>query len=142
MNDTDKARQRGLDLDWLDVRIAQRLAQERAYWRCHVVDLIAAEHERLATLVEEERRKLIDWVKADHKEVFDLVKWNHEQSRKMIAKVIEASIGSLIGWRPSWISTPPLVLHGHLIDTCLKICPGNHLGFGHPTVRRTTALTS
>ena len=56
MNDTEKARfQRTLDLvEWLDLRIAQRveqqleqrLAQEREYWRCHVVDLIAAEHER------------------------------------------------------------------------------------------------
>jgi hypothetical protein len=42
MNDTDN--------EWLDARIAQRMeqqleqrfAQEREYWRCHVVDLIAA----------------------------------------------------------------------------------------------------
>ena len=73
MNDTDN--------EWLDTRIArqleqqleQRLAQEREYWRCHVVDLIAAERERVVALIEEEHRKLIDWVKADHKEVVDLL---------------------------------------------------------------------
>jgi hypothetical protein len=94
MNDTEKARL----AEWLDLRIAQqleqqlerRLAQEREYWLCQVVDLIAAERERLAALVEEERRNLIDWVKADHKEVVDLIKWNHEQSRKMIAEVTES----------------------------------------------------
>jgi hypothetical protein len=98
MNDTDKRFNAALDLvQWLDLRIAQRvkqqleqrLAQEREYWRCHVVDLIAAEREQLVALVEEERRNLIDWVKANHKEVVDLVKWNHEQSRKMIAKVTD-----------------------------------------------------
>jgi hypothetical protein len=67
MNDTDKARfQRALDLvEWLDLRIAQRpeqqleqrFAQEREYWRCHVVDLMVAERERLVALVEEEHRK-------------------------------------------------------------------------------------
>jgi hypothetical protein len=34
--------------------------QEREYWRCQMVDLIAAERERLVVLIEEERRNLID----------------------------------------------------------------------------------
>ena len=95
-NDTDKARfQRALDLvEWLDARIAQRLeqqleqrlAQEREYWRCHVVDLMVAERERLVALVEEEHRKVIDLVKADHK---NLVEWNHEQSKRLIAEMAE-----------------------------------------------------
>ena len=100
MNDTDKAPfQRALDLvEWLDVRIAQRLeqqleqrlVQEREYWRCQVVDLMVAERERLVALVEEEHRKVIDWAKADHKEVVDLAKWNHEQSKRLIAEVTKS----------------------------------------------------
>jgi acyl-CoA reductase-like NAD-dependent aldehyde dehydrogenase len=99
MNDTDKARfQRALDLvEWLDVRIGQRLeqqleqrfAQEREYWRCHVTDLIVAERERLVALAEEEHRKVIDCVKAGHKKAADLVEWNHEQSKRLIAEVAE-----------------------------------------------------
>ena len=76
MNGTDKRFDAALDLvQWLDQRIGaqvahqleQRLAQEREYWRCHVVDLIAAERARLGALIEEQCRKLIDWVEADHK---------------------------------------------------------------------------
>jgi hypothetical protein len=99
VNDIDKGRfQRALDLvEWLDTRIAQRLehqleqrfAQEREYWRCHVVDLMVAERERLIALVEEEHRRIIDLVKADHKEVVDLIEWNHEQSKRLIAEVTE-----------------------------------------------------
>jgi hypothetical protein len=99
MNDTDKRFNAALDLvQWLDQRIAvqvahqleQRLAQEREYWRCHVVDLIAAERERLVALVEEEHRKLIDWVEADHKKLVDLVEGNNEQSIRLVAKVTES----------------------------------------------------
>jgi hypothetical protein len=62
------------------VRIAQRVeqqldqqfAQEREYWRRHLVDLIAAELvERLVVVIEEECRKLIDRVEADIDRVFD-----------------------------------------------------------------------
>jgi hypothetical protein len=99
MNDAEKARfQQALDLvAWLDKRIEQRLqqrleqrlAQEREHWRCHVVDLIAAERERLV-LIEEECRKLIDWVAADHKKVADLLEWSYEQSTKLIAEVTKS----------------------------------------------------
>ena len=88
MNDIDKARfQRALDLvEWLDLRIAQRLeqrlAQEREYWRCLGVDLIAVERERLVALVELERNKIIELVKADHTEVFDLVERALKQSTR------------------------------------------------------------
>jgi hypothetical protein len=92
MNDTDKARfQRALDLvEWLDARIAQqvehqleqRLAREREYWRCHVIDLIAAERERLVALVELQHNKVIELTEANHKEVFDWVQSNLEQSRR------------------------------------------------------------
>ena len=68
MNDNEKARfQQVLDLvEWLYLRIAQRverqleqrLAQKREYWRCHVVDLIAAERERLAALQTRLRARL------------------------------------------------------------------------------------
>jgi hypothetical protein len=90
--------QRSLDLtEWLNLLIGQRIEQEfkqrleeeREYWRCHVLDPIEAEGERLAVLVEEEHRKLIDCVKADHK-VADLVEWNHEQSKRLIAEVTES----------------------------------------------------
>ena len=95
MNGTDKRFDAALDLVHQRIgaqvahQLEQRLAQEREYWRCHVVDLIAAERARLGALIEEQCRKLTDWVEADHKELLDLVEWNNEQSRKMIAKVIE-----------------------------------------------------
>ena len=44
-------------------KLSTSSAREREYWRCHVVDLIAAERERLAALVEEK-----------HKETFELLK--------------------------------------------------------------------
>jgi hypothetical protein len=69
MNDVEKARfNAALDLSqWLDTRIAQqvehqlgqRLAQEREYWRTHVVDLIAAEREQLVALLEKKHEKVI-----------------------------------------------------------------------------------
>ena len=96
MNDADKARfQRALDVvEWLDLRIAQRLeqqleqrlAREREYWRCHVVDLITAEREQLVELVELERNKIIELVKADHAEVSDLVERTLEQSTRQAMK--------------------------------------------------------
>jgi hypothetical protein len=100
MNEIEKRFDAALDLvRWLDQRIAaqveyqveKRLAQEREYWRCHVVDLIAAERERLAALVEELGRKLTDWIKTDHQEVVDLVQRNQEQHGKTVAKMAEQS---------------------------------------------------
>ena len=71
---------------WLDLRIAQRLeqqrAQEREYWCCHVIDLIAAERQRLVPLMEEKHKKVIELIKADHREVFDWVQFNLEQSKR------------------------------------------------------------
>ena len=95
MNEIEKRLNAAMDLvTWLDARIArqvahqleQRLAQEREYWRCHVVDLIAAEHERLTALVEEKYRKVIELLNVDHKEVFDWVKYNLEQSKEQAMK--------------------------------------------------------
>jgi hypothetical protein len=82
MNDTDN--------EWLDARIAQRveqqleqrLAQEREYWRCHLVDLIAAERERLDALVEKKHEKVIELLKVAHKEIFDWVQRVLEQSKR------------------------------------------------------------
>jgi dipeptidase len=92
MNDVEKARfNAALDLiQWLDTRIAQqvehqlgqRLAQEREYWRTHVVDLIAAEREQLVALLEKKHEKVIEVLKADHKEIFDWVQRVLEQSKK------------------------------------------------------------
>jgi hypothetical protein len=100
MNDTEKARFNApLDLvQWLDARIAQqvehrleqRLAQEREYLRCHVVDLIAAEREQVVAVFEKACRKLIDRVEAENEKLFDLVEWNQAQSNKLIAKVTES----------------------------------------------------
>ena len=67
-------------------RVEQRLAQEREYWRCHVVDLIAAERERLVALVEEEHNKVFELFKADHEEVFDWVHRMLEQSASQAMK--------------------------------------------------------
>lgn len=58
-----------------------------------MVDLIAAERERLVGLIEQECRKLIDWVEADHKKVADLFEWNNAQSQRLITEV---SIGPSI----------------------------------------------
>jgi hypothetical protein len=87
MNDVEKARfNAALDLiQWLDTRIAQqvehqlgqRLAQEREYWRTHVVDLIAAEREQLVALLEKKHEKVIAVLKADHKEIFGWVQRVH-----------------------------------------------------------------
>jgi hypothetical protein len=92
MNDVEKARfNAALDLiQWLDTRIAQqvehqlgqRLAQEREYWRTHVVDLIAAEREQLVALLEKKHEKVIEVLKADHKEIFGWVQRVLEQSKK------------------------------------------------------------
>jgi hypothetical protein len=62
----------GLRSEW------SRSAQEREYWHSHVVDLIAAERERLVALIEEALRKVIDEFTADHK------------FNRLIAKVTES----------------------------------------------------
>ena len=48
---------RSADRAGVEQKLEQRLTQEREYLRCHVVDLIAAERERLAALLEMEHKK-------------------------------------------------------------------------------------
>lgn len=109
MNDVEKARfNAALDLiQWLDTRIAQRvehqigqrLAQEREYWRCHVVDLIAAEREQLVALLEKKHETVIEVLKADHKEIFDWVQRVLEQSKKQAMAGfdrLEARLGQVV----------------------------------------------
>jgi dipeptidase len=112
MNDVEKARfNAALDLiQWLDTRIAQqvehqlrqRLAQEREYWRYHMVDLIAAEREQLVALLEKKHEKVIEVLKADHKEIFDWVQRVLEQSKKQAMAGfdrLEARLGQVVPMR-------------------------------------------
>jgi hypothetical protein len=111
MKDTDKRFNAALDLvQWLDRRIAaqvahqleQRLAQEREYWRCHVVDLIVAEREQLGALVEKKHEKVIELLKVDHKEIFDWVQRVLEQSKRQAMVEfdrLEAKLGQAVPMR-------------------------------------------
>jgi hypothetical protein len=88
---------------WLDLRIAQRveqrLAQEREHWRCHVVDLIAAEREQFVALLQKKHATVIEVLKADHKEIFDWVQRVLEQSKKQAMAGfdrLEARLGQVI----------------------------------------------
>ena len=95
MNEIEKRLNAAMDLvTWLDQRIEQRLeqqleqrlAQEREYWRCQVVDLIAAEREALIALTKEKHEKVIELLKTDHREIFRWVQRTLEQSTQQAMK--------------------------------------------------------
>ena len=87
MNEIEKRLNAAIDLvTWLDQRIEQRLAQEREYWRCQVVDLIAAEREALIALTKEKHEKVIELLKTDHREIFRWVQRTLEQSTQQAMK--------------------------------------------------------
>ena len=83
-------------------QLEQRLSQEREFWRCHVVDLIAAEREQLGALVEKKHAKVIELLKVDHKEIFDWVQRVLEQSTRQALvgfDRLEAKVGQVVPMR-------------------------------------------
>lgn len=111
----DKRFRQALDLvQWIDARVAkqveyhvkkqleQRLSQEREYWRCHMVDMLAKERELTINMIdkelEKERARIfaglerllgknIDWVNQGRSEILDIIEQNNERLQKLIAKV-------------------------------------------------------
>jgi hypothetical protein len=79
-----------------------------------VIDLIAAERQRLVPLMEEKHKKVIELIKADHREVFDWVQFNLEQSKRHAMNGFDQleEAGSV---RLPWAcAAPPMTASRHL----------------------------